>query len=62
MVTLEPDRPDDYTIFPMVVFQDTIPRTFVSNPDAEGNLHRNVQYNFLMQNRAAFSQKCACAF
>ncbi len=57
MVALEPDRPDDSTMFPMVVFQDTVPQTFVSDPDAGSNRHRNVQYNFQMQNRARFFPK-----
>ncbi|MGE5692534.1 MAG: hypothetical protein ACM3YF_02000 [Candidatus Zixiibacteriota bacterium] len=57
IVTLEPDRPEDSVMFPMVVFQDTIPQTFTSNPDIDGNRHRNVQYNFVMQNRARFFPK-----
>ncbi len=57
MVALEPDRPEDSAMFPVVVFQDTVPQTFASAPDPEGSRHRNVQYNFVMQNRARFFPK-----
>ena len=57
MITLEPARPDDSTMFPVVVFQDTLPQSFASRGDVGEASHRNLQYNFLMQNRARFFPK-----
>ncbi len=54
-VTLEPRPDNDPAMFPLILFQDTIPRTFsTTTPDG---VISNLHFNLKMQNRARFFPK-----